>query len=397
MDLGTIDIEGFRADLKSIADYDYPRLQLVKLPFNWFVPQTSGIRQHVMNPAPTLSTVQNGSRIVVFVTSNGAGANPAVIGVTDSAGNTYTQKSEFYQAFSGAQIDIFESIVTVAGSLTITPTTSGAGSLLCEAVEVGGVSGAGAFVTANTAYNLGVGPSTQIDICYGGVAAGTPQAWVQNGSGWAALDINLPALANKSAASWTQNGDGVTNPLVSPNITGWPGNPIPIGSATYVLSAGGNAGVPSPITPIVLPGPCNFIALVSEAIDEQGVYQQSALIGQQAAAGFIRLNGQGNVWIPLSFADPLTPGYVTVNDTYKNCPIVGTGFSSLQAPFGQLDFQPALPIFYTGTPPTTISYLLAFVGLNVGVGAGIGIGAGDTYAIPSAAGPVTRMKDECLI
>jgi hypothetical protein len=150
----------------------------------------------------------------------------------------------------------------------------------------------------------------------------------------------------------------------------------------------------APVTAIALNGPMNILALVSEAIDEQGNYAASNLIGQQGAAGWIRINGPGNVWVPLSFADPLTPGYVTTQNNYALCPLAGTGFSELEAPFHRLDWRPASPTFYSSTNPPSEpnGYLLAFVSMSMGVGAKVGDGNSSTYAIPSSAGPVVREK-----
>jgi hypothetical protein len=156
---------------------------------------------------------------------------------------------------------------------------------------------------------------------------------------------------------------------------------------------------PPPNNPISLSGPNNFFSLVNEAIDEQGQYWESLFQNAQAAAGFIRLNGQGNVWFPVSLMGPLVPGFATSNPNYTGTPIAGTGFSAIEAPFGQLEWIPGVPTFYSGsTPPTEPpGYLLAYVSVSVGTGSGIGNGNASTYAIPSSAGPVERLKKACLL
>lgn len=351
---------------------------------------------------------------------------------TDTQGNTYNDQNDNLGALGNQAI--WTTTATASGPLTVTVTAADAGVCIVAIHELADVS------------------ETQMD--YGLSVSGppanptTPSPLASTGKGFViavgATDVAadftehaggagpLQGFEGQSNAAWSMGTLGGVTDVVgnvnfgidssnlggslfstlsillavpdftpSQNATGWPGFANPPGQVLLILSQdGGQASTPPVVTSIPLNGPMNIFALVSEAIDEQGDYCASALIGQQSAAGFIRLNGQGNVWIPMSFADPLTPGYVTTEDNFAFTPIAGTGFSELEAPFHQLDWRPASPVYYVGNPPTTPpGFLLAFVGMNIGVGAREDGGVGDasTYAIPSAAGPITRLKKACLL
>lgn len=401
-DFSTIDTAGFREDLAAIANNQYPRFALAKLPFNWFAPSTAGVIQSATwdgggNPNfPTahLIGVKNGSSILVLTNLNthGSSAVPGLL-ITDTFGSTYTHLVTSYGGFapySSAQAFIVNNVV--GGSVTVTSTLITGDANFWQGltiIEIGGVSGVSA-----TGNGLGSATATgsqgDLAICFSASDAGAAGVWTDS-SGWAEI---VDGLKGNHAVQQTAPFGGVSS-----NATTYSTGNAPTSVVMVMLSlTSGGAAPPAPITPIALPGPCNILSLVSEAIDESGNYFQSALIGEQAAAGFVRFNGSGNIWIPISFASPMTPGYVTTSDNYGSNPIPGTGFNSIAAPFGALDWRPSQPILYSSaTPPAVTQYLLAFVGLNLGAGSGIGNGTGNTYAIPSAAGPIDREKKAGLL
>ncbi len=136
----------------------------------------------------------------------------------------------------------------------------------------------------------------------------------------------------------------------------------------------------------------NNLVLTYEALDENGNYLQSVPaagtlnpgVSTVLARGYLRINGRGP-WLPISMFSPLMQGLATVNANYVGCPIVGAGYSSIQMPMGQLEWQvPEAAFQSTG-------FMLAFFGINFGMRSGIGNGNGTTYAIPSSAGPLTRL------
>lgn len=389
---GTIDVEGFRADLGSIAVNRYVPLQLCKLPFNWYAPAGSGIVQKVYNASSTVTItgVSAGSALVAFVCYPNRGHSNPQQNVTDSRGSTYTNPGwdtdpALYQ---GVQTSWTNGVT--GGTYTLSST--GPQTTVAEfwVLEIAGVTAfnsnaSGGLVGGTISLPLppGAPPGDMALLCCSNnVGTGS---WTDS-AGWT-------VLANVGSTHLvTQTVGGAGTVSNSPTCTV---GDVPVGAflMTLTLSGATSKYTPAPVTSIPLNGPCNFFSLVSEAIDEQGNYQSSSVIGEQAAAGFVRFNGPGNVWIPVSFVDPLTPGFVTTSDNYQNTPIAGTGFSSFTAPFHQIDWQPASPYTYTGTPPSgPVGYLLAFAGLNVGVGAGIGSGTSSTHAIPSSAGPVARKK-----
>lgn len=406
-DCGTIDESGFRADLQAIAQNDYPPLQLVKLPFNWFVPQSGGILQSVLDGITATVLVpgtRNGDAIVVFFTiiNNGpaSGALLTDFQLTDTAGNHYVGIVQHQTNFAGFNSYGFIAQNIAGGSVTITiasvlyPVAEVGGVI---AIEVGGVTGITSVSGGNETTGVAVCGVGDLALSWAGRTEAGAYSWTQS-SGWTQLAEGTYPGVGFSGFQLVAGGSTIFNTMVPTPPSGAAGNDqlLIVLRGDFVNTP---AGVPPPLTSVPLPGPCNFIALVSEAIDENGQYQESALIGQQAAAGFIRLNGGGNVWIPISFAPPLIPGYVTSSDNYANNPIAGTGFSAIEAPFGVLDWQPASPVYYSGpNPPSTPDgFLLAFVGLSVGVGASTGAGSSSTHAIPSAAGPIARLKDAGLI
>lgn len=143
---------------------------------------------------------------------------------------------------------------------------------------------------------------------------------------------------------------------------------------------------------ITVPLPCvgNNLVLTYEALDEQNTYWQSVPAagslnpGTSAvpAQGFARFNRQGP-WIPLSMFSPLMIGMATAASNYLSNPILGAGFSSVQLPIQEMEWQ-VRPAF------AQAGFMLAFFGMNYGLSSGIGNGSGSTYAIPSAAGPLAR-------
>jgi hypothetical protein len=413
---GTIDESAFRADLAAISQNDYPPLQLVKLPFNWFAPQTAGIIQTVsavgvrenitsfLFPNP----VQNGSTIVII---NGGTSMSGASIWTSTAGDVFTNAGianiDNYQ-----ELEINVCMAAVGGARTFSALAYGGSYDVFRsgffAFEIGGVVAVRAFAgsQANTATvaahandlvlfsaMLGYNSLNPTAGVYGGVYLGASLGVVDTNNNFA---VTLPNVSGLYVST--------TKPTAAGNVTDGP-----TGTSGYTpvcallalqMSTGGGATInQAPVTSIPLNGPMNLLALVSEALDEQGIYQKTSLLGQQAAAGFVRLNGPGNVWIPISFVSPLTPGYVTTLNNYGLNPLAGTGFSEIEGPFHQLDWKPAAPQYYTGpTPPTTpAGFLLAFVGTSMGVGAAVGAGNSSTYAIPTAAGPVDRMKRAGLL
>jgi hypothetical protein len=138
----------------------------------------------------------------------------------------------------------------------------------------------------------------------------------------------------------------------------------------------------------------NNLVLTYEALDENGNYLQSVPaagslnpgIATVLARGFLRVNGRGP-WLPISMFSALMQGMATVNANYTGCPITGGGYSSIQMPMGQLEWQ-VDPAFVSA------GFMLAFFGINFGMRSGIGNGNGSTYAIPSSAGPVARLAAE---
>jgi hypothetical protein len=141
--------------------------------------------------------------------------------------------------------------------------------------------------------------------------------------------------------------------------------------------------------PLLIAG--NNLVLTYEALDEDGNYWQSVPaagslnpgVSTQLAQGFVRINGRGP-WLPLSMFSPLMQGLATANANYSNNPIVGAGYSSIQMPIQQLEWQVNADFQQDG-------FMLAYFGINFGLRGGIGNGNGSTYAIPSSAGPVARL------
>lgn len=135
----------------------------------------------------------------------------------------------------------------------------------------------------------------------------------------------------------------------------------------------------------------NNLVLTYEALDENDNYWQSVPAAGSItpgaspllAQGFARFNKQGP-WLPISMFSPLMKGLATVNPNYASNPIIGAGYSSIQMPIGQMEWQVNEAFQQSG-------FMLAFFGINYGLRGGIGNGNGGTYAIPSAAGPVERM------
>jgi hypothetical protein len=413
---GTIDESAFRADLAAISQNDYPPLQLVKLPFNWFAPQTAGIIQTVSavgvrnNIASFLfpNPVKNGSTIVII---NGGTVTYGASIWTSTAGDVFTNAGianlNNYQS-----LEINVCMAAVGGARTFSAVANG-GSISAFtsgffAFEIGGVAAVRAFA-GSQAYTATVAAHANDLVLFSAMQGGgslNPTAGVIGGWG---LNASLGVVdTNNNFAVTLPNVCGLyvstTKPTAAGNVTDGPtgtGGYTPVCALLALqMSTGGGAPInQAPVTSIPLNGPMNLLALVSEALDEQGIYQKTSLLGQQAAAGFVRLNGPGNVWIPISFVSPLTPGYVTTLNNYGLNPLAGTGFSEIEGPFHQLDWKPAAPQYYTGpTPPTTpVGFLLAFVGTSMGVGAAVGAGNSSTYAIPTAAGPVDRMKRAGLL
>lgn len=136
----------------------------------------------------------------------------------------------------------------------------------------------------------------------------------------------------------------------------------------------------------------NNLVLTFEALDEVGNYWQSvpaagsitAGASPLLAQGFARFNGRGP-WLPLSMFSPLMPGLATASANYSGNPIVGAGYSSISMPIQQMEWQVPAAFNQTG-------FMLAYFGINFGLRGGIGNGNGSTYAIPSAAGPIERLK-----
>lgn len=143
---------------------------------------------------------------------------------------------------------------------------------------------------------------------------------------------------------------------------------------------------------VPLPVAGNNLVLTYEALDEDGNYWQSVPAagsitpgaGALLAQGFARFNRRGP-WLPLSMFSPLMKGLATPAANYTNNPIVGAGYSSLQLPMQIIEWQ-VLPAFQQD------GFMLAYFGINFGLRGGIGNGNGSTYAIPSAAGPLARLK-----
>lgn len=399
---GTIDEAGFREDLQNIARNQYPPLQLIKLPFNWFTPAVSGLVQTSVGVGPpnsasaSFASTTAGNTLVAFVVAQQSNpqAFPVVPVVTDSRGNVYTETGGDSGMPVGSVVLICPSCN--GGSIVVSASASNPNGpqspIILYIAEVAGVASTQTVGGADTVTL----PGNTGDLALAVGATDSNNGVWTNSSGWLQLQ-GVPAQSNTQSLMLSQTMSGASSTLTVSNSNNL-GHDVKLAMVSFHFGAGGDP-TPPPITSLALNGPCNFLALVSEAIDEQGNYLQSGLLGQQAAAGFIRLNGDGNVWIPISFVDPLTPGYVTTNNNYSTTPLAGTGFSALEAPFHKLDWRPSAPINYSGPfPPTTPDgFLLAFVGLSIGVGAGIGSGTSSTHAIPSAAGPVDRKKDAGLL
>lgn len=153
------------------------------------------------------------------------------------------------------------------------------------------------------------------------------------------------------------------------------------------MNAGGGT-----IVQVPLPAAGNNLVLTYEALDESGNYLRSVPaagslnpgVSTLLAQGFARFNGRGP-WLPLSMFSPLMQGLYTAGANYTSNPIIGGGLSSVQMPIQQMEWQVNSSFQQSG-------YMLAFFGMNYGLGSGIGNGSGSTYAIPSAAGPITREK-----
>lgn len=414
---GTIDEAAFRADLAAISQNDYPPLQLVKLPFNWFAKQTVGIRQVVQGiqdvntgdvtlvfPNP----VQNGSAIVLIGSNI---SSPSSTACVSTQGDIFTSVI----AYPGyAVVDVLMCLSAVGGatSLIVTTPTGFGGGAACGVVafEMGGVVGlraGGVGVGWQGTQNYhNVPPPATITGAQAGdyvfsftTGLSDPDHGTDTNSGFAEL-ITPSSAVNTIYSSYqvVPTTASVTNGFTYTGVY----SARLVSTVVFALETAAPAP-PSlnlaPVTSIPLNGPMNLLALVSEALDEQGLYQETALLGQQAAAGFIRLNGPGNVWIPISFASPLTPGFVTTLNNYGLNPLAGTGFSEIEGPFHQLDWKPAVPVYYSGSAPpsTPAGFLLAFVGMSMGVGAAVGAGSSSTYAIPTAAAPLDRMRKACLL
>jgi hypothetical protein len=143
---------------------------------------------------------------------------------------------------------------------------------------------------------------------------------------------------------------------------------------------------------VPLQGAGNNLVLTYEAMDELGNYVVSspapgtitAGASPQLAQGFVRVNGRGP-WLPLSMFSPLMAGLATTNPNYTGTPILGSGYSSLQMPIQQLEWQVLEGYQQAG-------FMLAYFGLNFGLRGGVGNGNGTTYAIPSSAGPIARLQ-----
>jgi hypothetical protein len=149
---------------------------------------------------------------------------------------------------------------------------------------------------------------------------------------------------------------------------------------------------PGVIFQVPLPNPGNHLVLTYEALDAQGNYLQSvpaagtivAGASPLLAQGFARFNKQGP-WLPISMFSPLMQGLASASPNYTGNPIVGAGFSSLAMPIITMEWQVLAAFQQSG-------FMLAFWGMNFGLRGGIGNGSGSTYAIPSAAGPIDRLK-----
>jgi hypothetical protein len=386
------------------------------LPFNWFAPQTAGIIQTVSavgvrwNIASFLfpNPVQNGSTIVII--SGGTGLDGASIW-TSTAGDVFTNAGIADGSYQAFEINVC--MAAVGGARTFSAVSNGGNIVAFTsgffAFEIGGVVAVRAYAGSG-AYTATVAAHANDLVLFSAMQGGASLNPTAGISGmWNGQNGSLGVVdTNNNFAVTLPNVSGLyvstTKPTAAGNVTdgptgtgGWP--PVCALLALQMSTGGGATINQAPVTSIPLNGPMNLLALVSEALDEQGIYQKTSLLGQEAAAGFVRLNGPGNVWIPISFVSPLTPGYVTTLNNYGLNPLAGTGFSEIEGPFHQLDWKPAAPQYYTGpTPPTTpAGFLLAFVGTSMGVGAAVGAGNSSTYAIPTSAGPVDRMKRAGLL
>lgn len=155
-------------------------------------------------------------------------------------------------------------------------------------------------------------------------------------------------------------------------------------------------GYPTPISSVVTGGPKDLLVAVQEALDLDGNYFASFAPNGIPATGFVRLNQDGP-WIPFGLPSPLMPGLATPAANYAGMPIAG-GFNAIETAFGTLEWRPSAPAYYSGANPpnTLVGAVLALLCLSKGLGAGIGNGSSSTYAIPTTAGPVQRLK-ECVL
>lgn len=415
---GTIDNEAFACDLAAISQSNYPPVQLAKLPFNWYVKQATpvfvqGNTVTAAGKPANLSCAFSspntaGNCLIIDVMLGEPFAGAGALSITDTLGNSYTQV--ILEEQSDMIATSWICVGCKAGSNTVVPSYS-----YSSLVSVGAVAiheypnvtayDSSAFVQAFTPTTASVTTSATGDLIHMFVGASMLNAFT------AALG-QTGTYTPRLTASAVESGFSACPGLATfDTIAGAPGIYSNAGTTTgsptlrnvYLISFRANvqttAGSPPPNNPISLLGPMNYLSLVSEAIDEDGQYWQSYSPSTGVGAGFVRMNGQGNVWIPVSLANPLMAGLATTADNYNQTPIASTGFGAIEAPFGKLDWQPSVPTFYAGAkPPTTPpGYLLAILSVSIGTGTAVGAGNSSTYAIPSAAGPVKRLKKACLL
>jgi hypothetical protein len=415
---GTIDIEGFRADLKAISQNDYPRLTLLKLPFNWLVPG-AGPGQPQMRGFTPVANYNGVTPIVVPFPAGSAIGDFAVVMFgtgTGPAGWDATIPAGWSLVYGGPGVNLQKANPVITKVLTAGDISAGGVSVavnpasrndVAAVVMIGATGGVREVDVINT--NAPSIPATNPETVSTSADVVTSDFMILFGSSWANVSPGVVQVNTGVQLSQDQSGiqagvlgyqlpagDGIQNATFE-----WVGNQPGNGqSVSIIVIQQANpdlAGFPAPVNSVPLAGPMNFLALVSEAIDEQGVYWQSAQVGQGIAAGWLRFNGTNNAWIPMAFGDPMMRGFQQAADNYSGTPIAGMGFQAIEQAFGRLDWQPATPVFYGSGAPPAPEYVLAFAGLSVGLGAGIGNGAGDTYAIPTAAGPIKREKDACLL
>lgn len=400
---GTIDWPAFRADLKAISRNDYPNVQLVKLPFNWFqrttviTPVVRGSGQLFVSSGPTATIplpagcVVGDLAVVSILPVTPLGTMPAgwtQVGYAPGTGPCIGVS--YWKNLTAGDI--------ATGSVTYTGTSNYAmGICVIEGATTTGIFEVDAAnptsIPGDNTVSTSAGVTAGMAGIYFGAGAYFATGWlpsinrgtvIQSGTGNGNEALVMNFESNISTA-------GVQNVIFSQNLT----NTYGYYNAVVIISpaVAPIAEVSPPVTPIPLNGPMNFLSLVSEAIDEDGFYHQSYFPSTGPGSGYVRLNGQGNVWIPVCQAGPLMAGLATASDDYTATPIARTGFGAVEAPFGQLDWQPAVPIIYSGAAPAgPPAYLLAVLSVSLGTGAATGAGDSSTYAIPSSAGPVDRFK-----